>query len=413
MSQVNITLSYEELVEVFVKSDKKEAFAFLIQKILNEILKAESEEQIGASRYERTEERSDYRNGTRERPLVTRVGKIVLRVPRHRNVPFKSMIFDNYQRSESALLTTMAEEMVQGVSTRKIKNVVEQLCGTNFSKSTVSEVCKKLDAEIDKFRNRFLEADYPFVMVDAKVFKVREEHRIVEKSFMVALGFTTDGRREVIGFDTYKNESEETWTDFLLNLRSRGLKDVRMITSDSHMGLIAAIKRVYPDAAWQRCQYHFLKNILSKVPKKYQKGLATELREMFTAKTIEKAKERRDQIYNDYIEIASSAMDTLLNGFDAAMTVMTLPEEMRRPLRTTNYLERENEELERRSSVIRVFPNVESLNRLMGAVLMERHDLMSMRRALYSQKRYDEAIAKAKLALIKIAEEQVSLLKIA
>jgi len=410
MAQVNITINYEEMVALFSK-ERSEAFAYLMEKILNAFLMVESEEQIGAGKYERSENRKDSRNGTRDRPLVTRIGSITLRVPRHREVPFVTMIFDNYQRSEAALISAMVEMVVQGVSTRKVSNVVEELCGTSFSKSTVSELCKQLDESVNQFKNRQLSTTYPFVIVDAKYFKVRENHRIVSKAFMVAMGITVDGQREIIGFDTYNNESTDTWAKFLSNLKDRGLKDVHMFTSDCHSGLIAALKEVFPEVAWQRCQYHFQKNILKETPKKNQAGLETELREMFTSKTIDEAREYRDGIFNDYSDIAPKAMEVLDNGFEAAMTVMMLPEEMRRPLRTTNYVERENGELDRRYRVIRIFPNVESINRLMGAVLMERHDLMGTKRALFSSKRCIDAINEAKPKLIEIAQEQVNLLK--
>lgn len=412
MSQVNIIVKYEEVVALFSK-DRGEAFAYLMEKILNAFLLAESEEQIGAAKHERSGNRNDYRNGTRDRPLVTRIGSLTLRVPRHREIPFVTMIFENYQRSEAALLTTMMEMVVQGVSTRKVSNVVEELCGTSFSKSTVSELCKQMDESIKQFRTRQLKAVYPFVIVDAKYLKVRENHRIVSKAFMVAMGITTDGKREIIGFDTYEDESESTWAKFLSSLKSRGLTDVDTITSDAHSGLIAALKEVYPEVAWQRCQYHFQKNILRETPKKAQAGLQTELREMFTAKTMKGARELRDEIIKDYRDIAPKAMEILDDGFESSMTVMMLPEEMRRPLRTSNYVERENGELERRASVIRIFPNIESINRLMGAVLMERHDLMYARRALFSENRYMEAINEARPKLIEIAYEQVKLLKAA
>lgn len=411
MSQVNITVDYEEVVALFSK-ERNEAFGYLMEKILNAFLLAESEEQIGAAKHERSEDRNDYRNGTRDRPLVTRIGSITLRVPRHREVPFVTMIFDNYQRNEAALLTTMMEMVIQGVSTRKVTNVVEELCGIGFSKSTVSELCKQLDESINQFKNRQLKATYPFVIVDAKYLKVRENHRIVSKAFMVAMGITTEGQREIIGFDTYENESEATWGKFLSSLKDRGLADVNMITSDSHSGLIAALKGIFPEVAWQRCQYHFQKNILRETPKKAQAGLQTELREMFTVKAMKEARKLRDEIINDYKDIAPKAMEILDDGFEAAMTVMMLPELMRAPLRTTNYVERENGELERRSGVIRIFPNIESINRLMGAVLMERHDLMGTRRALFSKERYMNAIKEAKPKLIEIAHEQVMLLKV-
>ena len=412
MSQVHITVEYEEMVALLSK-DRNEAFAALMKKVLDAFLLAESEEQIGAGKHERSEDRTDYRNGTRDRPLVTRIGKITLKVPRHRDVPFVTMIFDSYQRNEAALISTMAEMVIQGVSTRKVTNVVEELCGTSFSKSAVSELCKRLDEIVNQFKNRPLTSPYMFVITDAKYFKVRENHSIVSKAFMVAMGITADGRREIIGFDTYETESEPTWIQFLTSLKDRGLTDINMITSDAHSGLIAALKRVYPEVPWQRCQYHFLKNILHEAPKKEQAGLQTELRDMFTAKTMKEARKFRDEIINDYKDVAPKAMEILDNGFEDAMTVMLLPEGMRTPLRTSNYIERENGELERRSAVIRIFPNVASLNRLMGAVLIDRHDLMSTRNALFTKERCITAINEIKPRLLQIAQEQVKLLKVA
>ena len=412
MSQVNITVNYEEVIALLSK-DRNEAFAHMMKKVLDAFLLAESDEQIGAAKHERSEDRMDYRNGTRDRELVTRIGKIELKVPRHRNIPFTTLIFDHYQRSEAALLTTMIEMVVQGVSTRKVTKVVEELCGTSVSKSTVSELCKRLDEIVNQFKNRPLRDSYMFIITDAKHFKVRENHSIVSKPFMVAMGITADGRREIIGFDAYDNESEATWSQFLGNLKDRGLNSVDMITSDCHKGLIAALKNVYPEVAWQRCQFHFLKNIMKETPKKWEAGLKTELREMFTAKTMKAARMLKDEIINDYEEVAPKAMEILDLGFEEVMTVMLLPENMRAPLRTTNYIERENGEMGRRSDVIRIFPNVASLNRLMGAVLMDRHNIMNSRKALFSEKRCLETLNEIRPRLTEIAREQEKLLKAA
>lgn len=412
MAQVNITLEYQEFIGLLSK-DRDTAFGYLLEKILNEFMQAESKEQLGADRHERTNERQDYRNGVRERQLTTRIGTITLRVPRHRDVPFTTMIFDNYQRSEAALISAMVEMVVSGVSTRKVSNVVEELCGKSFSKSTVSELCGQLDETVDEFRNRPLENDYPFIITDATYFKVRENHRIVSKAFMIAMGITGDGRKEIIGFDVYDNESKETWEQFFSSLEKRGLKDIDLITSDAHGGLIAALKSVFPQVPWQRCQYHFTKNIVEVAPKKEQEGLRTELREMFSAETIEKAREKRDEIINDYKDVAERSVSILDEGFEDAMTVMQLPIEFRKPLRTSNYMERENAELKKRSKVIKIFPNTKSLSRIMGAVLMERHDTMSTRRPLFSMIKYAISIQKAKPKLTAIAEEQIKLLQAA
>ncbi len=200
MAQLNITLNQEEIL-LLLNTDRDEAFRMLLQNSLSSLLKAESEAQLKAAPYERSEERTDSRNGTRERSLVTRIGKIELQVPRHRNQPFKTMIFENYTRSEAALIASMIEMVINGISTRKVSKVVETLCGTSYSKSTVSELCKELDSNIEEFRTRKLTKDYPFMTVDATYFKVRENHRTNSKCLMIAYGTDDQGRREILGCD--------------------------------------------------------------------------------------------------------------------------------------------------------------------------------------------------------------------
>jgi transposase-like protein len=373
MAQLNITLNQDEILQL-LSSSRDDAFKKMLQDSLNSILQAESTEQLKAEKYERSEERTDSRNGTRTRQLITRVGTIDLVVPRHRDVPFRSLVFDNYKRSEAALVASMAEMVVTGVSTRKVAKVVETLCGTSFSKSTVSEVCKDLDKAVEAFRNRPLLDPYPFLLVDATYFKVRENHRVVSKAFMVAYATNMQGKREVIGFDLYKDESKNTWLMFIDSLKRRGLHGVRVITSDAHQGILYAIKRVYPEVPWQRCQMHFSRDILEKTPAKYQKGLHTELLEMYNAPSMTEARKIRDRIINDYSDTAPSAMECLDDGFESVMTVMVLPLGLQRNHRTSNAIERLNRELKRRANVIGVFSNDASVIRLMGSVLMDLHD---------------------------------------
>ncbi|MBR5737878.1 MAG: IS256 family transposase, partial [Verrucomicrobia bacterium] len=272
MAQLNITLNQEE-IQALLLEDPGEGFKKILQACLNKILQVESAEQLKAAPYERTEDRTDNRNGSRNRDYNTRVGTITLRVPRHRNVPFKTLLFDNYSRSEAALVASMAEMVVNGVSTRKVSKVIETLCGTSFSKSAVSDVCKDLDKSVKEFRNRPLAGDYPFLTVDATYFKVRENSRVISKAFMIAYGTNAEGHREILGFGVYANESTSTWTDFLMGLKKRGLTGLLMITSDAHDGILNAIAKVFPTVPWQRCQFHFIRNITDKAPKKYQAGL--------------------------------------------------------------------------------------------------------------------------------------------
>lgn len=407
MAQINLTLDQDEVLRL-LGDDRGDAFRELLRQTLNAVLRAESAEQLRAEPYERTEERTDSRNGTRTRPLTTRIGTIVLSVPRHRNVPFKTMLFDNYQRSEAALVTTMAEMVVAGVSTAKVGGVIEALCGAAPSKSSVSEACRELDAAVGEFRARPITGDYLFVMADATYLRVREDHRVVSKALMIAIGLTPEGRKEVIGFCLSDTESEETWTDFLLSLSGRGLRGMRMVTSDAHDGLVAALHAVWPDVPWQRCQAHFTRNIADAAPKRLRAGLRSELAEMFNCRTAEEARARRDEIVADYREAAPKAAECLDAGFDDAMTVMELPERMRRCTRTSNHLERLNREVKRRSKAIGIFPNADSAVRLMGSFLIEENDRWAAARKEYYKPAVRELEERApRLALIARNQRQL------
>lgn len=373
MAQINITLNQNEILGLLAE-DSNKAFRELLAASLNSILEAESREQLKADPYERSEKRTDFRNGSRDRNLNTRIGTITLHVPRHRNQPFKTLVFENYSRSEAALIATMAEMVVNGVSTRKVSKVMETLCGTSYSKSAVSEVCRELDAQVEEFRGRPLEGKYPFLTVDATYFKVRENHRIISKAFMTALAINAEGRYEILGFKVYEKESAENWTDFLNGLKERGLKGLLMITSDSHEGIIKAVRETFPAVPWQRCQFHFSRNISGKAPKKYQAGLRAELNEMLNAESIEEARKKRDSIIDDYQDVAERAMECLDEGFESSMTAMMLPAGLYRSCRTSNSIERLNREMKRRSKPIGVFSNEASVIRLMGSVLIEQNE---------------------------------------
>ena len=411
MAQLNFTLNQEEILQLLEK-DKDSAFAELLENCLNTLLKAESAAQLHAEPYERTEERTASRNGFRDRALDTRIGSITLHVPKHRGgEPFKTLIFDNYCRSEAALIVAMAEMVVNGVSTRKVSNVMETLCGKSYSKSTVSEACKKLDEEVSTFRDRQLSGEYPFLTVDATYFKVRENGRIISKALMIGLATNTEGRREIVGFGIYENESKSTWNAFLKGLKARGLSGVKMITSDAHEGIVDAVTNVFTGAAWQRCQFHFSRNIIDKAPKKYQAGLAGELQEMFNCSTLEEARKVKNDLYREYEDVAPEAAKCLDDGFESSMSVMVLPPYLRKYFRTSNQIERLNKELKRRSKVIGIFPNENSLMRLIGSVLQEQHDILQSRKCIFSAVSLQGILTPALLScLIQIANEQRKLL---
>ena len=413
MTLNDFTTNRDETLEALRQESQSELLRKLLEVTLNELLKAEASAQLRAEPYERTEERTDSRNGYRTKPLKTRVGTLYLDVPRFRNGSFESMIFDNYARSEAALIATMAEMVVNGVSTRKVTKVMETLCGLSFSKSEVSNVCKTLDKEVKEFQERPLDDSYPFLWVDATYFKVRVNHRVTSRALMIATAMTKEGFREVIGFSVYDNESKRTWTEFMRSLKKRGLRNVRIITSDAHEGIRHAIAEVFPTTPWQRCQVHFTRNILDHTPAKEQTGLKDELREMFSCQTIEKARTKKDQIVEEYSDVAERAMDILEAGFEDAMTVMVLPKQWQQTFRSTNYLERLNRELKRRSNVIGVFPDEASLNRLMGSVLLDQHDAYQHNIYFRLSKPAWKAFPDACHKLERIALEQRALLEAA
>lgn len=375
MAQYQITVNQELLHRLFLTNNKDSGVAALLESVLNQILQAQATEQLEAEPYERTSERKGYRNGTYPHQLTTRVGTLTLRVPRFRNGQFSTEMFARYQRSEQALVLTLMEMVVNGVSTRKISQITEELCGTEFSKSTVSDLCKKLDPLVNAWNNRDLRGThYPFVLVDALVLKVREEGRVRSRGVMVAIGINTKGYREILGLMLGDSESEASWSEFFSWLKGRNLRGVDLIVSDNHSGLVKAVRTQFQGVTWQRCQTHFMRNIMDVTPKSVKDELYPHLRAILDAPDIGTARLLLNQTLKAFEKKAPRAMQVLEMGFDDATAVLVLPEKYRRRLRTTNGVERLNEEIRRRERVIRIFPNRESVVRLIGALLMELDD---------------------------------------
>ncbi|MBM7560927.1 IS256 family transposase [Fusibacter tunisiensis] len=388
MAQLNITLDTELLHGLFTKDTKDEAFSKLLETILNQVLLAQSSEQLGAEPYERSDDRVAYHNGFRDRDLTTRIGTITLRVPRHRNGNFSTTMFQRYQRSEQALVLAMIEMVINGVSTRKIENITEELCGKSFSKSTVSKLCEHLDPIVDKFKQRPLEKHYPFVIVDALYFKVRDNGRVRSKGLLIATAVNETGNREVIGFQIADTESESSWGEFFSSLKQRGLSNVDLIVSDNHKGLVNAIKKHFQDTAWQRCQTHFSRNVLDKAPKSQQPLLKKHLKSIYNAISLKEARRLMKETLQTFEDKAPKSMIALEEGFDDIMAVMELPEKYRKRLRTSNSIERLNEEIRRRDRVIRIYPNEASAIRLIGALLIEQDEKWSSGRKYLDMDEY-------------------------
>lgn len=392
MAQFNITLTEEHLHGLFTGDGRDQAFAKLLEEIFNQVLLAQSKEQIGAEPYERTDQRRAYRNGFRDRQMTTRVGTLTLHVPRHRNGEFSTELFEQYQRSEQALVLAMMEMVINGVSTRKVENITGELCGKKFSKSTVFALCERLDPMVKAFQTRPLQAHYPFVMVDALYLKVRHDHRVQSRALLTAVGINEEGYREIIGYRVVNSESHNTWSDFFESLKDRGLKEVRLVTSDSHKGLVQAIQKQFQGATWQRCQTHFSRNMLDQTPKALQPGMKEDLRELYEALDLESAMKIRDQLFVKYEHQAPKAMNLLDEAFADITAVLLLPLRYRKRLRTTNGVERLNQEIRRRERVIRIFPNEASATRLMGALLMEQSEKWETGRKYFEMELYYQSV---------------------
>ena len=372
MAQYQITLDSSTLHQLFLGGSADPGMKPMLESILNQVLQAQATEQVAAGPYERREDRQDFRNGFYPRTLQTRIGTLTLQIPRLRNGKFSTEMFVRYQRSEQALMLSLMEMVIQGVSTRKITEVTQELCGAEFSKSTVSALCKRLDPIVTAWNSRPLrDSRYPFVLVDALVVKIREEVSVRPRGVMIATGITAQGQREVLGFHIDDSESEASWSEFFGRLKQRGLSGVDLIVSDCHGGLVKSIRTHFQGVLWQRCQTHFLRNLLDAAPKSVTQELHGRLKAMLHATDLDTGRHIEQQILTEFAKKAPKAMSILEAGFEDAMAVMVLPESYRQRLRTTNSVERLNEEIRRRERVIRIFPNPESAQRLLGALFME------------------------------------------
>jgi putative transposase len=372
MTQYQLTLDRDSLQRLF---GGNEQMAHLLEQVLNQVLEAQVAEHLHAEPYERSEDRQGYRNGYKPRQLTTRVGTLALRVPQVRDGSFSPELFERSQRSEQALVCTLMEMVVNGVSTRKVAQITEELCGKAFSKSTVSDLCQGLDPLVSAWNERSLaEQRYPFVLVDALVLKIREGGRVRARSALLAIGVNQAGYREILGLQLGDSESERSWVDYFVWLKGRGLTGVDLVVSDSHGGLVNAVRLQFQGATWQRCQTHLSANISDATPKTLQDEVHRRVRAIFAAPDTETARVLLAKFSADYAPRAPAAVATLERGFDDATAILALPAPYRQRLRTTNAVERLNEEVRRRERVIRIFPNRESVVRLLGALLMEQDE---------------------------------------
>jgi transposase-like protein len=354
--------------------DNPEFLKGIVQQYLQEYLEQEIALHIGALPYERTSNRRGHRNGYKPRQLNTRLGKLFLSVPQSRDGSFSTELFERYQRSEQALICCLQEMVIHGVSTRKVRKITEQLCGVDFSRSQVSQMSKKLDKDIQTWLNRPLEDAYPYLFVDARYNKVRRDHKVETHAVLIAKAVNRSGKRDIIGVDICNNENETNWSLFFKSLQERGLRGVRLVISDAHGGLLSAVERYFPGTQWQRCQVHFKKNILDKVRIKDKAWLKQRLDDVLQAPDKEMGYIRLNQLIDDLSHRYPQVADLLERDGEDAITCLNFPLEHRRRIRTTNGLERFNQEIKRRTNVIRIFPNRDSAVRLIGALCMEQSE---------------------------------------
>jgi transposase-like protein len=349
-----------------------EVFADVLRILLNEAMKIERDNALGAALYERTDNRKGYANGYKPKTVDTRVGKMTVDVPQVRgDVDFYPSSLERGCRSERALKLAIAEMYVKGISTRRVTDVLEKMCGLDISSSQVSRASQALDEQLGKWRNRLL-GEYPYLMLDAHFEKVRKNGSVRDCAVLTAVGINTKGRREVLGVSVSLSEAEPHWRAFLKNLKTRGLIGVKYAVSDDHDGLKNALKAEMAGVIWQRCQCHLQRNAASYVPKVSMRSqVAEDLRDVFNAKDRDSAEKRLEECAEKYAELAPELTQWMQDNIPDGLNVFELPKKHRRRMRTTNTLERLHEELKRRTRVARLFPNEESLLRLVSAIEME------------------------------------------
>ena len=319
MTQVQFNLNVDVLKEAIVNSNLDMVIKSAVVLVLNEFMEKERDDYLKAAPYERAVERRDYRNGYYERELLMSIGNIALKVPRTRNGEFSTTVFEKYARCDQALVLSMLEMVVNGVSTRKVTNIVEQLCGKNVSKSFVSSLTQKLDPIVNEWAGRPLNTTYyPYVFADAMYIKVREHHRVVSKAVYIATAITESHTREILGLSVDHAESFESWSRFFQQLKSRGLQSPKLIISDAHQGLQKAIQREFIGAAWQRCNVHFKRNIIDKLPKKDSAEIRMMIKRVFEAITIDDVRRFKDELMNRFSNEArfGKALAILDEGFE-------------------------------------------------------------------------------------------------
>lgn len=373
---------YVEAIQAHMEGD---VFKAMIEVMASRLMEEELAAHLGAERHERTQDRKGHRNGYKPRSLKTRVGELELRVPQARGTePYSPMLFAKWERSERALLVACAEMYFMGVSTRKVKHVLEKMGGFELSASTVSCVAQELDEKLSEFRQRRLD-DYtwPYLMVDATYVKVRKKGRVVSQAVLVVAGINDAGRREILTWRPADAESEDSWTEVFRELKQRGVTGVQWLISDGHEGIQAAARTQLDGVSWQRCWTHFMRNALAKVNHKHKDAFAKELIAARKFDDVKTCLAEAERIAQRWEKAYPRAAKQIREQFEETLAVHSLPREHRRRVYTTNMLERVMAEIKRRTRVVGIFPNEAASDRLIGAHLLERQETWYCERMRY------------------------------
>lgn len=336
------------------------------------LMEAEVTAKVGAEPHERNDERTTHRNGHRDRRWDTRLGTLMLKVPKVREGGYVPSFIENRKRSEQALISVIQEAVVKGVSTRKIESVLEQFGIAGVSAGQVSQLCETLDEKVRQFRERPL-GESRYVWVDALYEKVRVNERVESMAVVIATGVNNEGRREVLGFDVVTAETEESWTGLFKNLKDRGLSGVKLVISDAHKGLTAAVRKVLK-AEWQRCKVHFYRNVLVHVPKRSQAEVSEAMKAVFVQRDKKSAKGKAEELARQFQSRFAKAMEIFEAGIDDVLSYLHYPQPHRVRVSSTNPLERLNLEIRRRTRVVGIFPHTNACLRLIGMLLVEKHE---------------------------------------
>lgn len=387
-----MALSESALSELLVALTDRERGVDLVRELAQflaqELIDHEATRVIGAARYERTDERVTERNGHRDRVLTTKAGDLELTIPKLRKGSFFPSILEPRRRIDQALYAVVMEAYVSGVSTRSVDALVESMGGTGISKSEVSRICAGLDERVAAFRNRTLgHTEFPYVYLDAIYVHVRDDAlgQVVSRAIVVATGVTAQGGREVLGVDVGDSEAETFWTAFLRSLKTRGLSGVRLVISDAHEGLRAAIRKTLQGSSWQRCRVHYVRNLMAPVPKAHQEMVAAAFRSIFTLTTPDDVKARWDEVATMLAERFPKAAALMDSARTDVLAFTAFPKEHWRQIWSNNPLERLNKEIRRRTNVVGIFPNDQAVIRLVGAVLADQHDEWAVARRYFSE----------------------------